>query len=162
MAAAEVQKNLGSIAGLPMPECEAQIRPLIGLKPEQAQAAWVTVLGWVPDGNPPARLVKRAVQQVLKTEQTPEEEGRVLAENQKRHRLRQSIRTGMNELLTMLLGNVERDALIKKVQELQRLLDPILSPRLDNLGLFAVATQTQRTGRRTISDTPSSRSPTRQ
>jgi hypothetical protein len=48
---------------------------------------------------------------------------------QQRYRLRQSVRTGLQELLTLLLGSTERGVLIATVQEIQRLLDPLLNPK---------------------------------
>jgi Trp operon repressor len=39
------------------------------------------------------------------------------------------VRTGFQALLTLLLGTTEREVLIAKVQELQRLLDPILTSK---------------------------------
>jgi hypothetical protein len=50
------------------------------------------------------------------------------ADKMQRSRLRQAVRTGFDELLGLLLGNAQRDVVIAKVQEIQRLLDPILKP----------------------------------
>ena len=111
-----------------MPECEAQVRPLIGLPAELAQQAWLNALSWTRDGHVPARLVKRAVKQVLKTEQ-PALAAESNANKQQRYRLRQSVRTGFQDLLTLLLGSAERGVLIAKVQEIQRLLNPLLNPK---------------------------------
>jgi hypothetical protein len=68
IAAAQIHQTLGTIPSIPMPECEAQIRPLIGLPVDQAQQAWLHALSWSREGYVPARLVKRAVKQMLKTE----------------------------------------------------------------------------------------------
>jgi hypothetical protein len=128
IGAALVQQNLGTIPGIPMPESEAQIRPLIGLPTELAQQAWLNALSWSRDGYVPARLVKRAVRQVLKTEQ-PAVTAESHANKQQRYRLRQSVRTDFQELLTLLVGGAERDVLIAKVQEIQRLLEALLNPK---------------------------------
>ena len=109
-----------------MPECEAQVRPLIGLPADLAQQAWLNALSWTRHAYVPARLVKRAVKQVLKAEK-PAVAAEAKANKQQRYRLRQSVRTGFQELLALLLGSAERPVLIAKVQEIQRLLDPILT-----------------------------------
>lgn len=111
-----------------MPECEVQVRPLIGLPAELAVQAWINALSWSRDRQLPARLVKRAVKQVLRTER-PAVGAESDAHRKQRSRLRQSVRTGFQELLSMLLGTAERAVLIAKVQEIQRLLEPILSPK---------------------------------
>ena len=54
---------------MPLPECEAQARPLTGLSAELTQQVWLQALGQSRDGHVIARLVKRAVKQLLKTEQ---------------------------------------------------------------------------------------------
>ena len=103
-------------------------RDLIELSGELAQQAWLSALSWSRQGYVPPRLVKRAVKQVLKTEKRS-----VTAESNagrmQRSRLRQSVRAGFQELLTLLLGTAERQELIAKVQEIQRLLDFLLSPK---------------------------------
>jgi len=128
IAAAEVHQMLSTLPGVPLPKCEAQIRPLIGLPPTLTNQAWLNALSLSPTEHVPARLVKRAVQQLLKTE-TPSPAVQPAAERMQRSRLRQSAKIGFQELLTMLLGTTERDVLIAKVQEIQRLLEPLLSPK---------------------------------
>ena len=126
ISAAQVHQILRTLPGIPMPECEAQVRPLIGLADELAQKAWLQALGWSQDGHVPAHLVKRALKQVLKTEQ-PALEAKSNANKQQRSHLRQLVRARFQELLTLLLGSTERDVLIAKVQEIQRQLDPLLT-----------------------------------
>jgi hypothetical protein len=46
-----------------------------------------------------------------------------------RCRLRQSVRTAISELLAIILGDPRREVLIAKVQEIERLPDPILSSK---------------------------------
>jgi hypothetical protein len=127
ISAAQVQNNLASIPGIPMPECEAQVRPLISLTPDLAQQAWVRALGWSSDDYVPARLVKRAVKQLTRSEQPAVVAGQK-ADKQQRYRRRKAVQTGFEELLTLLFQSAERDVLIAKVQEIQRLLEPILTP----------------------------------
>jgi hypothetical protein len=128
ISAAEVHQVLSAVPGIPMPECEAQVRPLVGLSPELAVQAWLNALSWTRQTYLPSRLVKRAVKQVLRKEQ-PAAASEQDAERQQRKRLRESIRAGFQELLTLLLGTAERPVLIAKVQEIQRLLDPLLRPK---------------------------------
>jgi len=42
-------------------------------------------------------------------------------------RIGESIRSAFDELLTLLVGTVEREVVIERVQALQRLVDPLLS-----------------------------------
>ena len=73
-------------------------------------------------------FVKRAARQVLKTEQ-PAAAAALNADKNQRCRLRQSVRAGFQELFGLLLGNAQRDVLIAKLQEIERLLDPLLTPK---------------------------------
>jgi hypothetical protein len=128
IAASAVHEKLGSVPGVPLPECEAQIRPLIGLPAELAQQAWFTALSWTQEAYVPTRLVKRAVRKVVKNDAAnlPSE-----SQGQRMHcsRLRQSVRAGFDELLALLMRSAERDVIIAKVQEIQRLLAPLLAPK---------------------------------
>jgi hypothetical protein len=128
VSAAEVHQTLALIPGMPMPDCEAQVRPLAGLRPELAQEAWLKAVSWSRDGHVSGLWVQRAVRQVLKSQQ-PALAAKLSADKQQRYRLRQSVRTGFQDLLTLLFGDAKRDALIAKVQEIERLLDPILRPQ---------------------------------
>jgi hypothetical protein len=76
----------------------------------------------------PARLVKRAAKQVLRAEE-PAVAAKSNAQRMQRSRVRESVRTGFQELLGLLLGSAQREVLIAKVQEIQRLLDPLLTPK---------------------------------
>lgn len=127
IAAAEVHAVLAVIPGLPLPECEAQLRPLTAVPPEVAQQAWLTALSWTGEGHVPARLVKKAVKKAIGPPSPGADTSSAL--RQQRYRTRESIRTGFKELLTLLLTNAARDVLIAKVQELERLLRPILDPK---------------------------------
>jgi hypothetical protein len=128
IAAAQIQQTLETVPGVPLPECEAQVRPLIGLPAELAQQAWLNALSSSRDGHVYARLVKRAVRRVLKSE-VPGAAAKMNVEKKERSRLKQSIRTGFQELLALLLGNGEREVLIAKVQEIERLLNSFLDGR---------------------------------
>ena len=79
----------------------------------------------------PVRMVERAVKQVLKTER-PAVVAQANANKQRRCELRRSVRTGFQDLLTLLLGDAQREVVIGKVQEIQRLVEPLLAPKKTN------------------------------
>jgi hypothetical protein len=64
----------------------------------------------------PARLVECAVKQVLKSVKSEHlaPAAELPVDRQRRHRLRQSVRTGFQELLTLLWGTAQRAVLIAK------------------------------------------------
>jgi hypothetical protein len=128
IAAAEVHKSLSAIPGIPTPESEAQARPLTRLPAELVQQAWLNALSWSGDSHVPVQLIKRAVKQALKAER-PNLAAEPVNRRQQRRRVRESVRSGFRELLTLLLQSAERDVVIAKVQELERLLEPLLSSR---------------------------------
>jgi hypothetical protein len=101
---------------------------MFGMSADLAVQTWMQALSMSRQGYTPARLVKRAVKQTLKTAQ-PEVKAQAGAQIKQRSRIRQSVRTGFQELLGLLLTNAQRDVVIAKVQEIQRLLDPILAPK---------------------------------
>ena len=105
--------------------CRPQVRPLIGLSTEVAQQVWLHAMSLSGSGQMTARLVKRARKQVLKSEQ-PSVLAEANATKQRRSSLRQSIRSAFDELLTLLVGTVEREVVIDLVQGLQRLVEPLL------------------------------------
>ena len=48
----------------PLPENERQVRPLIGLSPEQQKEAWQSAVDAAPDGKPTAKAVAKAVEKL--------------------------------------------------------------------------------------------------
>jgi hypothetical protein len=128
IAAAKVYHTLATLQSVPLPECEAHVRPLVGLPEELAQKAWLQALSKAPGGQVTGLVVKRAVKWVLKTEQ-PAALPQSSIVRQQRYRWRESVRSGFKELITLLFGNADREVLIAKVQEIQRLLDPLLNPK---------------------------------
>jgi hypothetical protein len=127
LAAAEVHANLSTLPGVPLPECEWQVRPLIGLATELAQQAWLQALGSCPNGQVTARHVKQAVRQVLKSD--PSAAPVPGPNRQQRYEGRRAVRQGFDELITLLLKRAEPEVLLGKVQALQRLVTTILSPK---------------------------------
>jgi hypothetical protein len=65
IAAAELLRNLSPIGDIPVPSHEAQVRPLIGVPPEQAQAAWRKALAKANGKTVTAKLVRQAVIEVM-------------------------------------------------------------------------------------------------
>jgi hypothetical protein len=129
MAAAEVYEILATLpAGIPLPECESQIRPLAGLSPELMQMAWMQTLGMCKQPYVTARVVKRALRQVLKTAQ-PAQEAKSDAAKVQRYRWRQSVRTGLNDLEALVMGNAHRDLVLAKIGEIRSFLQPLLTTK---------------------------------
>jgi len=65
IGAAEMVKLLSPIGDIPAPTHEAQVRPLIGLRPEQALLAWKAAAGKAKGAMITAKLVKEAIAQAL-------------------------------------------------------------------------------------------------
>ncbi len=127
ISAAQVHQNLEAIPGIPLPECEAQVRPLTKLPAELAQQAWLDALGHSPNGHVSARSVHKAVQRLLTPVNPGTSESKLQA--QRRYDKRCAIRKGFEEVLTLLVANGERDVLIEKVQALQRVVESALKPK---------------------------------
>jgi hypothetical protein len=127
ISAAEVHKTLATIPGMPVPECEAQIRPLIGLPGDLAQQAWLHALSRTRGGPVSARLVKRAVKEVLKNE--PSAAPKPSLNPQQRYETRRTIKQGFVELFTLLLERAEHGILIGKLQALERAVGTLLNPK---------------------------------
>src|SRR5439155_24572751 len=65
IGAAEACSCLSTVADLPAPTHEAQVRPLIGLQPEQVQAVWKTAIEKAGHQMVTERLVREAMVDVL-------------------------------------------------------------------------------------------------
>jgi hypothetical protein len=63
ISAAQVFTHLGATSSLQKPEHETQVRPLLGLPPEQAKLAWDRALEAAGTRPVTARLVKAAVEE---------------------------------------------------------------------------------------------------
>jgi len=61
IGAAQVVKELSTIVDCPLPANEAQVRPLVGLRPELAKKAWIEAVQDSTQQNLTARLVKKKV-----------------------------------------------------------------------------------------------------
>jgi hypothetical protein len=129
ISAAEVHCLIAAVPGMPVPNCEAQVRPLVGLSAQLALSAWSKALSWSNDGHVPGLWVERAVRQELRELPSAAQPKQPGPDKQQRCRLRQSVRTAISELLAIILGDPRREVLIAKVQEIDRLLDPILRPK---------------------------------
>lgn len=69
---ARVEQNLSAIAEkYPLPQNEAQTRPLTQLPPEQQPAAWQQAIEESPNGNPTSAQVKKVVEQYKRVEYIP-------------------------------------------------------------------------------------------
>ena len=67
MGAAATVKALSPIGdnklpeGIPLPSNEAQVRPLVNLKPKEAREVWISAVGKAKDGQVTAKLVQAQV-----------------------------------------------------------------------------------------------------
>lgn len=101
-------------------------------------------VGWAVAGTGSASLVERFELDAAELSASPVgqarrqasvEEGTACASGGARRRKTEAKavarfgRTGFQELLTLLLGTAERPELIAKVQEIQRLIEPLLRPK---------------------------------
>jgi hypothetical protein len=64
ICAAQIFRKLGTGSSLLKPERETQVRPLVGLAPEQVQLAWERAVQKATGGRITERLVKKAVQEL--------------------------------------------------------------------------------------------------
>jgi len=60
IGAAQVVERLSAIADIPLPTNESQVRPLIGLDPEDMRQAWLNAVKHGKTGRVTARLVKKS------------------------------------------------------------------------------------------------------
>ncbi len=112
IAAAQVFTQLLT-NGQQKPEHERQIRPLIGLTAEQAQAAWQRAVEKAEGRKITAAIVKAAVKELQPTDpaKTPKAQPR-----QSKAKARQLISETIGQLLVMLSQKADHTLLSEKVQ----------------------------------------------
>ena len=99
------------------PDHESQVRPLIGLAPEQAQAAWEHAAGKAGPRRITARMVQNAVKELQLTgEAEPETAEPALTKAQHR----QVVDDALGQLLVLIRQKASYDILIEKVEALHR------------------------------------------
>lgn len=65
IGAAEVMEVLSPVGDIPLPRNEAQVRPLLGLKPDEVRAVWCRAVASAGKKNVTAELVKQATAEVM-------------------------------------------------------------------------------------------------
>lgn len=123
MAAAQVFRSLAALPGVPKPERESPLRPLLSLKPEDAQRAWRLAVEKTGGRRITARVVKNAVQELN------------LAGNPANSRSAQTARVDPHQMITSCFSDLlilvsrraDYGAILAKVQELHGLVEGLFA-----------------------------------
>ena len=117
ISAAQVFTHLVTICHQRTPEHEGQVRPLIGLTPEQANAAWDLAVQKAGTRRVTEKLVKSAVRELglVQEEETTAREPR-----QTRVQRRRLIDEVVGQLLVLLSQKAPHEVLTEKVEALHR------------------------------------------
>ena len=119
MAAAQVVKSLAALPDVPRPERESPLRPLLKLKPEDAQRAWKLAAEKTGGRRITARIVRNAVQELeLGVEPV---KGR--SRQKERLDLRRMIGDCFGELMKLLSHRADYPSVMEKAQELHGLVE---------------------------------------
>jgi hypothetical protein len=125
MAAAQVVKSLAALPDVPRPQRESPLRPLLKLKPEDAQRAWKLAVEKTGGRRITARVVQNAVQE-LKLGDAPANGRSPQSERLDRH---QVITDCFGDLLKLLSQRAEHGAVVAKVEELHGLVEGLFAKR---------------------------------
>jgi hypothetical protein len=125
MAAAQVVKSLAALPDVPKPERESPLRPLLKLKPEDAQRAWRLAVEKTGGRRITARVVQNAVQE-LKLGDEPANGRSAKSQRLDRH---QGITNCFGDLLKLLSQRAEYGAVVEKVEELHGLVEGLFAKR---------------------------------
>jgi hypothetical protein len=117
IGAAQIFNRLSRLADVPKPDHESQVRPLIGLEPDGAQAAWQRAASISGGRKITARLVKRAVRELKLSDKPKSARPPVRVE---RTAQREAITGVIGELLVLISQRAAYDALLQKVQVLDQ------------------------------------------
>jgi hypothetical protein len=102
-------------SALRKPEHETQLRPLLGLPPEQALAAWTRAVAIAGGRKVRVRLVKAAVQELHLAHDPP---GPKLEPRQPKAQKQRLIDSGFGELLVLLSQKAAHETLTTKLEAL--------------------------------------------
>jgi hypothetical protein len=125
MAAAQVVTSLAALPDVPRPQRESPLRPLLKLKPEDAQRAWKLAVEKTGGRRITARVVQNAVQE-LKLGEAPANGRSPQSERLDRHRV---ITNCFGDLLKLLSQRAEHGAVVEKVEELHGLVEGLFAKR---------------------------------
>ena len=126
ISAARICRRLLDVSSIPQPDRESQLRPLMGVTPEQAELAWQCAVQ-LSCGRPvTARIVKHAVKYLqlpVKRRSVPPP-GR-----QPKRELKRIISEAMRELLDLITQKAEHSVLLEKFEGLHAQLRLLFEPR---------------------------------
>jgi hypothetical protein len=124
IAAAQAFRSLVTNCHQTKPDHEPQVRPLIGLPPDQAQVAWEKALQKAGTRKVTARLVKAAVKEVV-----PQEPGPAAPKKPKLADIKAQCFQAMTELVILISHRTAHETLLQKGEALHRQLAPIIGRR---------------------------------
>ncbi|MHC1769243.1 MAG: hypothetical protein AB9869_34005 [Verrucomicrobiia bacterium] len=124
ISAAELFTHLCAICAHCKPDHESQLRPLVGLTPEQAQLAWTCAVESAGGRKITARLVKKAMQDLGLA--APPKPVSKINRNAKAER-RKLINDTIGQLLLLIGQKAAYEAILQHVEALQRHIQPLLA-----------------------------------
>jgi len=122
ISAAQVFRHLMTICHQ-TPDHESQVRPLIGLKPEEAQLAWTCAVETAGGRKITARLVKRAMHD-LGFAAPPKPVSKINRKAKAEHR--KLINDTIGQLLMLISQKAAYEAILQHVEALQRHIQPLI------------------------------------
>jgi hypothetical protein len=123
IAAAQVVKCLGTTSSQ-QPEHETQVRHLVGLSPQNAQAAWIRAAEKAGRRKITARMVKAAIQEIMPPAPQP-----ATPSQQSKADQRKLLLEHIKDLLKLILQKAGHDALLEKAQSIDQLANSILAAK---------------------------------
>jgi hypothetical protein len=126
ISAAQAFTHLGTISSPQKPEHETQVRPLVGLTPDQAQRAWEHAAQKAGSRKIAARLVKIAVNELGLAPQAQSGSAPVRTAKSERRLL---ITRTMGELLKLIGDKAGHDVLLEKARTLETHLSHLLGKK---------------------------------
>ena len=126
ISAAQAFTHLGTISSLQKPEHETQVRPLVGLTPDQAQRAWEHAAQKAGARKITERMVKSAVNELGFAPQKQSGSAPVRTAKSERRLL---ITRTMSELLKLISDKAAHDLLLEKARALETHLSPLLGKK---------------------------------
>lgn len=125
ITAARIATTLGALPDVPKPDHEAQLRPLFGLAPDQAQVAWQCAVVNSCGRKITEKMVKRAVKELEFLAPTPS----VKPQRVSKAEQRKLVNEAMAELLVLIRQQVSYNVLLSKMQALYGLIQTLFVKR---------------------------------
>ena len=128
VGAAQVVKCLSAIPDIPLPTNESQVRPLIGLEPEQVCQAWTNAVKKAKSKRITARLVKKSASAFKSKEGgLPKRSGPATSKRWSVKNVRQMVK--LLELIEEQLKHGDTDSGLKNLERVRRMLDCSSPPK---------------------------------